>query len=849
MIGFKHARLVNSNLDLNGPELSFTTQPVSATTSQDTATLNFNGAATGSFPTGQTERSTNTGSIAYQWYKNGAALTNSANVTGATTASLTLTGLNYGDNDNKVYLSADYVNSAYGGGLTPNAISEPKNSDEVSILVQPTISITEQPVGQLTSTSTATTFTVVALSEDELNDQLSFEWFIDGQSINTLDYLPDIRRSVSNTSVFAVMDLPNNPNFDLRVPAIKSTLTINGSTGSSNNAITNTPSNVNWASGVTVSGWFASDLSDFMFDGNTSVFSKAESDLPSVFNFLGWDKSQNSSLPTLQGPVEIFIRYASFANYTFEVNGQTVSPDVSESGDSGAFVTLTNGSLDSFKVTAPQPNFNVQISAVRSNGVILQSVQSTQGSGQASAGLHKVGVTVSHPNCNPGSLSSGEVNLDISADRKIIQFERYDGALSTIADSGQRDIAAFGALSFRANANAQSRAISIWAPEEDVTVKITLGGGAGADRNSYKGGEGGISVFKVTLKKGDEYQIKLGVNDTQGGGPRGGSPGGGGSSILYHQARVIAVCGGGGGAGTNAGGGDGGGVQVAGGDGHGVAGGDGGRTFGQGLLPLEGSFPIGNGTGTNLSSCTIGSYWRNQGFSACESMGLQKYRYADGRVFEDSAEIVRGFKSGIAHRNNGGIGSGNQGGGGAGAMGGNAAMSSHSGGGGGSGYGSGDIQLLNSIALPSGRQLGGNDGVGFIAIELFELSSSFDNTDPYAPFIPPDSEESFREVTFTVTRTTQENIGGAFTKTSGIGPEIMIFGPNESQYTAQIERGSVYTLTSESNVDTRSLNQQDNTLTLSDTDSNPGQLNITSDIGQFTTESTIDQDCRWVANW
>ena len=848
MIGFKHARLVNSNLDLNGPELSFTTQPVSATTNQDTATLNFNGAATGSFPAGQTERSTNTGSIAYQWYKNGAALTNSANVTGATTASLTLTGLNYGDNDDKVYLSADYVNSAYGGGLTPNAISEPKNSDEVSILVQPTISITEQPVGQITASNTATTFTVVALSEDELNDQLSFEWFIDGQSINTLDYLPDITRSVSNTSVFAVMDLPNNPNFDLRVPAIKSTLTINGSTGSSNNAITNTPSNVNWASGVTVSGWFASDLRDYMFDGNTSVFSKAESDLTSILNFLGWDKSQNSSLPTLQGPVEIFIRYASFANYTFEVNGQTVSPDVSESGDSGAFVTLTNGSLDSFKVTAPQPNFNVQISAVRSNGVILQSVQSTQGSVEASAGLHKVGVTVSHPNCNPGSLSSGEVNLDISADRKIIQFERYDGASSILADSGKRDIAAFGALAFRANAAAQSRAIAIWAPEEDINVKITMGGGAGADRNGNKGGEGGISVFKVKLKKNEEYQIKLGVNETQGGGPKGGTNGGGGSAIIYHKAKVIAVCGGGGGAGTGSDGGDGGGVQVAGEDGDGSSSGSGGRTYSAGSLPSEGSFPS-DTSGTALSSCTIGKYYRDLGFSPCQDVGIEPYRYADGRTFSGSALIQRGYKSGNAHRNNGGNATGNQGGGGAGAHGGSGATAGNSGGGGGSGYGTGDIQLLNSIALPSGRQLGGNDGVGFIAIELFELSSSFDNTDPYAPFIPPDSEESFREVTFTVTRTTQENIGGAFTKTSGIGPEKMIFGPNESQYTAQIERGSVYTLTSESNVDTRSLNQQDNTLTLSDTDSNPGQLNITSDIGQFTTSTTIDQDCRWVANW
>ena len=91
-----------------------------------------------------------------------------------------------------------------------------------------------------------------------------------------------------------------------------------------------------------------------------------------------------------------------------------------------------------------------------------------------------------------------------------------------------------------------------------------MGAAAGNSRNGNRGGEGGISVFKMTLKQNTEYTVKLGINYFQGGGPRGGINGGGGLAVIYEKARVVAVCGGGGGAGTNGRGGDGGGCNVAG---------------------------------------------------------------------------------------------------------------------------------------------------------------------------------------------------------------------------------------------------------------------------------------------
>ena len=684
MIGFKHARQVNSFLDLNGPALSFTTQPVTGITSQADGNMSFSGAATASFPVGQTERATNTGSLAFQWYKNGVALSDGANVTGSTTTSLSLSGLTFVDNNAKVYLESDYVPSAYGSGLTANAYNEPHNSDEVTISVQPLLLISEQPVSATVSANVSTTFDVVVITEDGLNDDLTFDWRVDGVSIDTLDYLPSITRSVSNIDTFDV-----DPRFPTgeRVSARRSTLTI-----------------------------------------------------------------------------------------------------------------LSN-----------------------------------------SVAFHKIDCVISHPNCNPGSITSDEVNLDVTVARALINFERYNAALADLADSGQRDLVNSGLLVFRADPNSQSRAITIYPPEADITVKITMGGGAGANRGSRSGGEGGLSVFKVTMKKNEEYQLKLGVNDTQGGGPRGGNNGGGGASILYHKARVIAALGGGGGAGSNGDGGDGGGIQVPGENGSGSSSGAGGAIFSQGGLPTEGFFPTDLFVGTSggrLSGCTIGKFYRDRGFSPCQDVGIEPYRYADGRTFSGSAFIQRGYKSGIGHRNNGGNASGNEGGGGSGAAGGAAANSSGSGGGGASGYAAGEIELLTSTVLQTGTRLGGNDGVGFISIELF-TEPTFDDPDPYVPLIPPRVVEV---ETFSVGREAAFSNTVTFTKQSGTGPSTLTFGPNGGSLTAQISSGSVYKRTSSSSSGGGGLSFRvsGNTLQMEDAGDNDfNDLTVTPTRGTFTDTSTL----------
>ena len=56
---------VSTTLDLNGPKLSFSTQPVGAAISVASGIATFTGIATATFPSDQPTRSTNTGSISY----------------------------------------------------------------------------------------------------------------------------------------------------------------------------------------------------------------------------------------------------------------------------------------------------------------------------------------------------------------------------------------------------------------------------------------------------------------------------------------------------------------------------------------------------------------------------------------------------------------------------------------------------------------------------------------------------------------------------------------------------------------------------------------------------------------
>ena len=668
--------LIQSDLDLNGPILSFSTQPVGTSCSVASGIATFIGIATATFPSGQTERETNTGEISYQWYKGSTALTDGTNVTGSGTTTLTLSGLTSpSDNNTVVFLQADYTPNA----LSPNAINEPLNSDNATLTVLPTISIDTQPVDVTVVEDIESSFSIVASTSDD-SVGLGYQWYLNGSQIS----------------------------------------------------------------------------------GATS--------------------------PTLS-------------------------------------------------ITRPDP------------------------------GLDKVYCEVSHPTAQPGIVTSTEATINVITSRTFIQWELIGAG--TRQAKGERDLASAGPFSQRARVNIGARIIQLFSPEKDIDVKVTLGAAAGADSNrGHRGGEGGISVFKMTLKQNTEYTVKLGVNSYQGGGPRGGIHGGGGLAVIYEKARVLAVCGGGGGAGTGGGGGDGGGCNVAGEQNRvGEIGSAGGKHVPVDQLPSTGMTQAGRtgaadfnnedpGSG-RLSGCTIGGHWRRQGKAPCEDVGTGvAFLKNDGGVLSDTTNtttgpITRGYKAGQGHRNNGGAGSGNGGGGGAGARGGEG-NTNNGGGGGASGYYTSQVELLSSTTLPNGTRLGGNDDVAFICVEAY--NPSLDGQQE--PCIPPKSNSDVeRTVEWTITRSTAENVSCVFTRETApeTGPTQLIFGPGAETKTSQISRGAVYRLTTRSNVDHITIERaasQLYSLTLSDQDFNPGSITITPSLGLFEVENVNNvQEATWTANW
>jgi hypothetical protein len=360
------------------------------------------------------------------------------------------------------------------------------------------------------------------------------------------------------------------------------------------------------------------------------------------------------------------------------------------------------------------------------NGNDLSDSSTVSGSGTTSLSIslpnistNTIRARLTHPTACNSPVFTNTVNFNVVDARQIINFESFTGN-GTIISPGFGSVNLFnGPFVNIADSLSQGRTLSIYAAERDLSVRITLAGAAGVPRNGFLGGQGGVSVFELTMRRNFEYIIRLGSTTP----PSGGQNGGGGGSFLHERARIIAVCGGGGGAGTTGSGGNGGGISVQGSSGFGRQSGIGAAFISVGGLPVFGFFAGGiytglpyNGqtTGGRVSSCPWGNSWPQTGLSPCQNFsGLVQAKTNKTGSVSGTAFINRGFKPGnLGHRNNGGNGSGNDGGGGSGALGGNAATGGFgAGGGGGSGYHDGSIRLIST-------QAGGNPSTnGYIIIQ------------------------------------------------------------------------------------------------------------------------------------
>ena len=190
--------LVSTGLDLNGPDLLFTTNPVGVATST-AGIATFTGIATATFATvGDVSNSVNNlGIITYRWWKVGLGsltdgTTSAGNtISGAGSTVLTISNLSNDVNQGEYYLQADYVpeyisgvtSVSLGGVFTGNAPNEPLNSGIGTLTVFPEITIVTQPVEETVASGLTHTFSLFATATDNTTDNLSYEWQQNGTAL------------------------------------------------------------------------------------------------------------------------------------------------------------------------------------------------------------------------------------------------------------------------------------------------------------------------------------------------------------------------------------------------------------------------------------------------------------------------------------------------------------------------------------------------------------------------------------------------------------------------------------------------------------------------------------------
>ena len=597
MIGFQ---IIPTSLELNGPTLSFSEQPVGITTSESTAS--FTGIVT-STPVG-------TGHLSYQWYEVGVGAVGSASTAevGIGTT-LTLTDLTYEDDSGRqFYLESSYVPSAY---------------------------------------------------------QSSAPVMIGGRILDTTS------RGTAGigTTVFNLTEI-------VGIMTVGDQLTIDTNTGV---AVSDAPI-VSIGAGIhtTVEIGTGYTSSSVISSGSTVSITR-----------VGTARSTGNALNAPLNSNRVALGISPTISITTQPGIATVITDANASF--GIAATVTNGTINNLTYRWQEDGSDLSDSTT-----VAGSATTSLTISSATVGVSTIRCVVSHPSASNSPLNSNTVDFNVvsSTVRKILYIEEFDvnatlhstqevdlvdGPLEIIPD--QTGIAA------TSNWN---RIYSIYAPEDDLSVKVTLSAAAGEDVGSFTGGGGGATIFNLTLTQSQEYVANLGAAIWPSGGFGYGSNGGGGS-FFYKGGELLVASGGGGAAGPerNGGAGIGGGIGVN-----------------PTLTPI-GEWPSLNPQGrggeapgpvmTNfmgggrVGGCTIGKYWQYQGIAPCASIGSTTFFTGqDGQKTSNmnGVTVTRGYKAGLNYQFNAGNGRAwtDGAGGGGGALGGDGASSPGGGGNGGQGF-------------------------------------------------------------------------------------------------------------------------------------------------------------------
>ena len=194
---------IETDLDLNGPFLEYTTQP-SDTTLNVEGNATFTVAAQATFPGNSAADGNDAGTITFQWFQYGIdpestyfyrlasgtlvgskKLENDSKYSGVTTATLTIADVESpDDSDTSYYCEISYTpgdeyDSAEKG--TGTAINEPLQSDRATLTVNPTLSITDEPDTASVAVNETATFTIGATLSDGAfltNAGITYQWYV-----------------------------------------------------------------------------------------------------------------------------------------------------------------------------------------------------------------------------------------------------------------------------------------------------------------------------------------------------------------------------------------------------------------------------------------------------------------------------------------------------------------------------------------------------------------------------------------------------------------------------------------------------------------------------------------------
>jgi len=689
-LSFNLNRSIPTNLKLNGPAISYLTQP-STTTSSSLGIATFTGIVTATYPAGQGDIVE--GSFDFHWYLNDVELFNSANINIFSTdnvSTCTFLSAERSDNGKIVHVVADYIPATN----EANAYNDNLSSDKSAILVNRFIEIATQPVSTTIARGSFGTYTVDANPKD----QLTYQWYVNGEAVTD-----GLKSSGYTFSGSKTSDLTIDVGSQVVFPSGAICISVIDECSRTPETIQNSW-NTFKENHPTRSFWLLQPTG-------------YEPDRLKIPNNYYSDPLANSPITVNRddGVATNTSDWFELCQLNTVASGTNISISIDNSGSTTT--AEVQASFDLFKTKCSDAGLIVKLVDMGSeeNWVAPHDVALNENLIPAQQNVY---VELSHPACYNAPLNSDTVKLNLTEPRTIVNFEGYKTNQSAFYKSIGKilnsEISTDSISITKDSFGSDYDLIQFYSPEKDIPVLVRMYGGNGGNNASNVGGKGGYSALRFIMRKNEEYTI-LGISNSS-------------ALYLYEKAQLIAVVGQGGQAGINGNGGNGGGTISPGNSGIHATLGDiagGGNAAGQpGFtdLSLNGIFgslyqesnvntqngdTVASGTqGGKTITCTKGSHFINQGFAPCadinSSASPSRLTHADGTLMTQGSNLIRGYKAGYNIVETEGL-SPNGGIGGRGAEGGSGGTQG-SGGGGGSGW------FRKGTVSVSESQVGGNDG-------------------------------------------------------------------------------------------------------------------------------------------